>query len=92
MQRNVECIQFYYKNTYNFNLVFYGGVIRSQNNTMFISVLSVLLDKNAVLNMWGGISFASKHAQRDMIGFSSGTGLAYDMYSLYSSAPFLDTN
>lgn len=88
MQRNIECFQFYYLNDYNYNLVFYGGVLRNNQDVLFMHVLSVLTNTKNVLNMWGGISFSMSHAGRDMIGFSSKSGINYDLFSLYQSAPF----
>jgi hypothetical protein len=100
MQRNVQCFQYYYKNYVNVNLFFYGGVIRGGNNTFFFNALSYLIDSfgtmatttNNTLNMWIGISFATSHAGRDMIGFVSANSTIFDMYSLYYTAPFFDSS
>jgi len=96
MQRYVQCFQYYVGSNYNFNLIFYGGVVRGGKDVMFIHVLSYLtkdflnVENTTKLNILGGIGFSMSHAARDMIGFSSGSGLFYDMHSLYASAPFKD--
>jgi hypothetical protein len=41
--------------------------------------------------MWGGYSYSTGHAARDMFGYESNTGNFYDLYSLYAGAPFDDT-
>lgn len=46
MQRNYACLYFYYGLHYNYNLIFYGGVLRSQKNYMYMSFLSYLSDDN----------------------------------------------
>jgi hypothetical protein len=40
--------------------------------------------------MWGGYSYSSGHAARDMVGYETTTADFYDMYSLYAAAPFED--
>lgn len=99
MQRNVACSLFYYNQYYNYNLLFYGGVVRGGNDTLFVTVLSYLIDINGNfpekvnLNVWIGISFSStSHAGRDMIVFISDNYTTLDLYSLYYSAPYLDTS
>lgn len=98
MQRYVQCYQYYVGSSYNFNLIFYGGVVRGGQDTMFIHFLSFLtkdlvtIDNTTKLNIWGALGFSKSHAARDMIGFSSGYGYTYDLYSLYASAPFNDTS
>ncbi len=60
----------------------------------FVSYLSddgVSVKTDASLNIWGGLSLSTTHANRDMIGFSSGYGYTYDLYSLYFGAPYNDT-
>jgi hypothetical protein len=98
MQRYVQCYQYYVGSSYNFNLIFYGGVVRGGQDVMFIHFLSFLtkdlvnIDNTTKLNIWGALGFSKSHAARDMIGFSSGYGYTYDLYSLYASAPFNDTS
>jgi hypothetical protein len=98
MQRYFQCFQYYVNTSYNYNLIFYGGVVRGGQNVMFIHFVSFLslvdssIDTTSLLNMWGGLDFSSGHAGRDMVGFSSGYGSTYDLYSLYASAPFNDTS
>ena len=66
-------------------------------NTMYIAYVTFLSsDSGAVattstLNLWAGVDFSNSHSSRDMIGFSSGYGYIYDLYSLYGSAPYNDT-
>lgn len=102
MQRYYQCFQYYVNNDYNYNLIFYGGVVRAGQDVMFISFLSFLssiaaqngtnVDSSSVLNIWGGLSFSTSHAGRDMVGFSSGLGYTYDLHSLLASAPYNDTS
>lgn len=97
MQRYFVCFQYYYNNYYNYNLVFYGGVVRHGINTMYIAYVTFLSSDTGTvmttssLNLWAGIDFSNSHSSRDMIGFSSGYGYVYDLYSLYGSAPFNDS-
>jgi hypothetical protein len=70
MQRNVVCSLFYYKQYYNYNLLFYGGTVRGGNDTLFLHALSYLknidgsfpFDSLGVstldLNVWIGITFS----------------------------------
>lgn len=96
MQRNVQCILFFYESYFNYNLIFYGGTLREDKNSMYFHFLSYLssdgvnVDENGVLNMWGGLGFSSSHTRRDMIAYSSGFGNTSDMYSLLFTAPYLD--
>jgi hypothetical protein len=98
MQRYYQCYQYYFNADYNYNLIFYGGVVRAGNNVMYIHFLSFLskdattVDTSTKLNIWGGLGFSTSHASRDMVGFSSGYGYTYDLYSLYAAAPFNDTS
>jgi hypothetical protein len=97
MQRYVQCYQYYVGSDYNYNLIFYGGVVRGGKDTMFINFLSFLsngsnVDISGNLNIWGAVDFSTSHSSRDMVGFSSGYGYTYDMFSLYASAPFNDTS
>lgn len=98
MQRHFQCFQYYLNSKYNFNLIFYGGVVRGGQDVMFINFVSFLsqdgktVDTNASLNIWGGLDYSTSHAGRDMVGFSSGFGYTYDLMSLYASAPFNDTS
>jgi len=41
---------------------------------------------------WQGISFASDHAYRDMVGIVLNSGSITDLYSFYASAPYDDTS
>ena len=70
---------------------------------MFVHVLSYFLDSNANLittanitnlnlNGWIGISFSRSHATRDMIAWVLANSTIFDLYSLYYSAPYLDTS
>jgi hypothetical protein len=101
MQRHPHCFEFYHGQLINFNLVFYGGVIRGGNETMFVHVLSYITDISGViidttvnttinLNGYIGFSFSKSHAERDMIGFVMANSTIFDMYSLYYSTPYLD--
>lgn len=103
MQRNVACCLFYYKQYQNYNLIFYGGVVRGGNDTLFVHVLSYLYDSNASsipsnvtslnLNVWIGISYSAYgHPGRDAMVFISDNYTTWDMYSLYYAAPYLDTS
>jgi hypothetical protein len=98
MQRYYQCYQYYVNDDYNYNFIFYGGVVRAAQDVMFFSFLSFLtkdgttVDTSALLNIWGGLSFSTSHAGRDMIGFSSGLGYTYDLYSLFAAAPYNDTS
>lgn len=98
MQRYYQCYQYYVGNDYNYNIIFYGGVVRAGKDVMFFNFLSYLskdtvtVDTSALLNIWGGLSFSTSHAGRDMLGFSSGLGYTYDMYSLFAAAPYNDTS
>lgn len=64
---------------------------------MYIGFLSFLSDDGTTvktdgfLNIWGGLGLSTSHASRDMIGFSSGLGYVYDLYSLYAGPPYNDT-
>jgi hypothetical protein len=89
-QRHLECIQFYSTNNYNYNLIFYGGVLRSGQKYMYFHIVSKNNNQKERLNMWGGLSFSTSHSSRDMVAFSS-DGQIQDLFSLYFSAPFLDT-
>ena len=100
MQRNVFC-NLFYKNQYlNYNFLFYGGVVRGGNDTLFLHALTYLIDSsetvyptNESLNVWIGISFGTfAHASRDMIAFVSDTFQTLDLFSLYYAAPYLDTS
>lgn len=97
MQRYFVCFQYYVGTNYNYNLIFYGGVLRHGVDTMYISYVTFLSsDSGAVattstLNLWAGLDFSTSHSSRDMIGFSSGYGYSYDLFSLYGSAPYNDT-
>lgn len=98
MQRNVACFLFYYQQYYNYNLLFYGGAVRGGNDTLFIHVLSYLVDSNGApanvsLNVWIGITYSlSGHPGRDMMVFISDNYTTFDMFSHYYSAPYLDTS
>ena len=99
MQRNVACSLFYYNQYYNYNLMFYGGVVRDSNDTLFVTVLSYLVDANGSfpanvnLNVWIGITFSAYgHVGKDMIAFISDNYTTLDLHSIYYSAPFLDTS
>ena len=46
---------------------------------------------NDYLNLWGGLGYSVSHTLTDMFGFESRTGFVYDMFSLYTAAPFVDT-
>ena len=69
---------------------------------MFVHVLSYFLDSNGFLvldsnstvnlNGWIGISFSKSHATRDMLAFILANSTIFDLYSLYYSAPYLDTS
>ena len=95
-QRNPHCFEFYYQNFINYNVVFYGGVIRGGNETMFFHVLSFFAFENksvaigSNLNGYVGISLAKNHAERDMYAFITANSTIFDMLSLYYSAPYLD--
>lgn len=97
MQRYFVCFQYYVGTNYNYNLVFYGGVVRHGVDTMYIGFVTFLSSEGGTvattntLNLWGGLDFSTSHSSRDMIGFSSGFGYLYDLYSLYGSAPYNDT-
>lgn len=98
MQRYYQCYQYYVNDDYNYNLIFYGGVVRGGQDVMYFHFLSYLskdtttVDTSGLLNIWGGLSFSTSHAGRDMLGFSSGYGYTYDMYSLFAAAPYNDTS
>ena len=98
MPRNPHCFEFYHLQQISINVVFYGGVIRGGNDTMFVSVLSFFYDSaftaittsGVNLNGWIGFSFSKSHATRDMVAFILSNSTIFDLYSLYYSAPYLD--
>jgi hypothetical protein len=96
MQRNPVCFLYFYQNYYNYNLVFYGGVVRSNNETMFFHVLSYLQAVNGSfptttnLNAWIGLSLSSSHASRDMFAFITANSTIMDLFSLFYHSPYLD--
>jgi hypothetical protein len=98
MQRYFQCYQYYVNADYNYNLIFYGGVLRDGQNVMYFSFVSFLsqtgydVKTSSTLNIWGGLDFSTSHAGRDMVGFSSGYGYTYDLYSLFASSPYNDTS
>lgn len=99
MSRNPHCFEFYHNQYVSINIVFYGGVIRGGNDTMFVHVLSYFLDSNGALvttnvnlNGWIGFSFSKSHATRDMVAFVTANSTIFDMYSLFYSAPYLDNS
>lgn len=106
MQRNVGCALFHYKQYKNYNLLFYGGAIRGTNETMFLNILSYLVDTNnnfpidastnistVNLNVWIGITFSqSGHPAKDAIVFVSDNSSTLDMFSIYYTAPFFDVS
>lgn len=95
-QRHPHCFEFYYENYINYNIVFYGGVTRSGNETMFFHVLSYFAHENksvaigSNLNGYIGISWSKDHAQRDMAAFITANSTIFDLLSLYYNAPYLD--
>ncbi len=97
LPRYFICYTYYYQNYFNYNVIFYGGYVRDGFDTMYFGFLSYLSDDgttvatDGLLNIWGGLGFSTSHASRDMIGFSSGFGYLYDLYSLYTAAPYNDT-
>ena len=106
MQRNVGCALFYYKQYKNYNLLFYGGAMRGGNETMFITVLSYLVDNDnnlpldpttkistVNLNVWIGITFSQLgHPAKDAIVLISDNSTTADMFSIYYAAPYYDVS
>ena len=79
--------------------MFYGGYVRSSNETMFVHVLSYMADQNNLpvavpagmsFNGWIGVSFSELHASRDMIAFITSNGTVMDLFSLFYDAPYQD--
>jgi hypothetical protein len=70
--------------------VFYGGAIRNNQNYMFFAVLSYISDSSRKLNMWGGISYSSDHASRDMFCYAN-DGTNFDAISLVAGPVYKDT-
>jgi hypothetical protein len=64
MQRNVNCARYNNK----VSLTFEGGVIRDSFPTFFVAILTIDVTYTN-FSMWGGYSFSSDHACRDMIGY-----------------------
>ena len=96
MQRHVECSLHFHAPNYVYSLIFYGGVVRNGGDTMFIHFVSYLgndtaPNTTASLNMWAGLSYSTSHASKDMMAVSSLSSDIDDMYSLYYTAPYLDT-
>ena len=96
MQRFTECFMFFDVPHYIYSVIFYGGVLREGQDTMFIHVVSYKgdttgPDQTASLNMWSGVSYATSHSSKDMLSFTSLSNSVNDLYSLYYTAPFLDT-
>ena len=100
MQKHYACFYNYHQTDYHFSLIFYGGVLRNSDNIMYMAFLSYLSSdltgykptNTLQLSMWGCLSFARSHAAREMICHSSSFDEAFDMYSLYYTAPFHDTS
>jgi len=83
VQRNYHCIIHSNKTVY----IFEGAVSRTDLPHYFTAILTIS-NTNTPFHMWGGYSYSSGHAARDMVGYESNTGSFYDMFSLYASAPF----
>jgi hypothetical protein len=71
------------------NHVFYGGVLRSGKYYLFIAILTYLQNTSQTLNMWGGISYSSDHANRDMFCYAS-DGSSFDAVSLIAGPVYKD--
>jgi len=85
VQSHYHCILYKDKTVY----IFEGAVDRGQLPHYFTGILTV--DNNREpFNMWGGYSYSSSHAARDMMAYESNTKAFYDLYSLYAAAPFQD--
>lgn len=54
-----------------------------------MAVLTYLQNTSQVLNMWGGISYSSDHANRDMFCYAN-DGTAFDAVSLVAGAVYKD--
>ena len=70
--------------------VFYGGTIRSEDNTMFFASLIEPESNTTSFNMWGGIGYTNDHTNKDMFCFSSKNGDNFDALSLIAAAPYKD--
>ena len=64
VQRNYDCI--IYKNKIIY--IFEGAVIRDLTEHFFTAILTTTND-NVKFQMWGGYSYSSGHAARDMMGY-----------------------
>lgn len=71
-----------------------GGVVRESSAIYIIALISYNNQNNFGNNflMWAGVSFSKDKAGRDMVGIYPYSGDFDDLYSLYASAPFLDTS
>ena len=88
MPRNFQC--FIYSSYYATG-VFYGGYYRSSTEMMMFALVTLNLNTSTFAG-WQGISFASDHAYRDMVGIVLNSGSITDLYSFYATAPYEDTS
>lgn len=57
----------------------------------FIAVVNYHKSETDFL-IWEGLSFSRDKVLRDMVGFYPSQGYCEDLFSLYASAPYLDTS
>jgi hypothetical protein len=73
------------------NLVFLGVRYRDGSDVYMAAFVNYHLNK-LNFNMWEGLSFSKNKVNRDMVGLIPALGEVQDLFSLYKTAPFLDTS
>jgi hypothetical protein len=74
-----------------FSLVFLGRRYRGGDDIYMVSFINFNPKQEPFL-LWEGLSFSKNKVNRDMLGVYPSTGNVEDLFSLYKTAPFLDTS
>lgn len=68
-----------------------GGVLREESDVFVISFINYHLQKEEFLS-WQALSFSSGKVNRDYLGIFPSKAITMDLFSLYKTAPFMDTS
>lgn len=68
-----------------------GGVFRGGKDVFIISFINYHLKKEEFLS-WQALSFSNGKVNRDYLGVFASKAVVMDLFSLYKTAPFMDTS
>ena len=68
-----------------------GGIFRGGKDVFMISFINYHINKIEFLS-WQALSLSSGKVNRDYLGIFPSKGITMDLFSLYKTAPFMDTS